>query len=337
MKNKFISAEISNGLTNVRAFAAILVILIHSASQDLYVSSPHWWMAAVADAFSRCGVPLFLMLSGSLLIRPDIHMPTFIKKRVVRILPPLIFWGVAYVLFVRFYWGWTTELTLDDFKKIAYSSPYIHMWYLYSIIGLYLSIPLISKWYINTDLQEKTIYIAIITICNVIYQIKGLGEVLNFYGMSVFVSYLNYFILGAFIVELNEKDKFKKPKSVYLAIYCITSILIAFITWRISKINGTPSFDHLNYNNPLIAISAVAVFVFFLKINTPIKIFNLVSRLSLGIYCIHMMWLAPTNKFISGYALTYPFRLSIMTLSVLILSAASIFIMSKIKPFKLFI
>ena len=78
------------------------------------------------NQIGRFGVPLFLLISGALLLNREIELKSFFKKRFVRICYPLIFFIIlAYVL------------------KI-YLHPLTAFWYCWMVIGTYLAIPLIN-------------------------------------------------------------------------------------------------------------------------------------------------------------------------------------------------
>jgi surface polysaccharide O-acyltransferase-like enzyme len=87
----------------IRVIAIIGVILLH-ASNDLtsqITSLPilRWWMVDIYQSVGRMGVPLFLMLSGVLLLAPskkEEEISYFFKKRFIRIGLPFIFWSSIY-------------------------------------------------------------------------------------------------------------------------------------------------------------------------------------------------------------------------------------------------
>ena len=89
----------------IRVIAIVGVILLH-ANNDLtsQLASFHilrWWMVDIYQCVGRMGVPLFLMLSGALLLTPskkDETLSYFFKKRLTRIGLPFIFWSTIYLL-----------------------------------------------------------------------------------------------------------------------------------------------------------------------------------------------------------------------------------------------
>src|SRR6266403_4519827 len=84
----------------IRAYAIVSVVFLHVVSPIVghpsTVSRAWWWMANVYDAFLRPCVPLFVMVSGLLLLDPRKADPLglFFKKRMMKVLVPFLFWGV---------------------------------------------------------------------------------------------------------------------------------------------------------------------------------------------------------------------------------------------------
>ena len=119
-----------------------------------------FWGAAYG-AFLRPCVPLFVMITGALLLPVREETSIFYKKRILRVFWPFLIWSVIYNLFPWFtgLLGLRPELILDFFpysgeevtrQSLSVSLGYIaqipfnfslldvHMWYIYLLIGLYL-------------------------------------------------------------------------------------------------------------------------------------------------------------------------------------------------------
>ena len=95
----------------IRSVALFLVILLHSAVEPHpIVTQPdqaeviRWWTVTVYDTISQPGVPLFVMISGALLLRPSKSesMKVFFKKRLNRMVLPFLFWSTIYFMY-RFF------------------------------------------------------------------------------------------------------------------------------------------------------------------------------------------------------------------------------------------
>jgi surface polysaccharide O-acyltransferase-like enzyme len=90
----------------LRSIALFLVIWVHMASPYLYGATltpefaSYWWSANWGMALARPGVPLFIMLSGVLMLAPhkvNEPIPQFLRKRLGRLVLPFIFWSIAYL------------------------------------------------------------------------------------------------------------------------------------------------------------------------------------------------------------------------------------------------
>jgi hypothetical protein len=133
----------------IRTVAIIGVIVLH-ATQDATSFDPQapyeiwrWWTVDVYQSLSRVGVPLFVMLSGALLLQPSKIEPlhVFLKKRWARIGLPFLFWGAAY--FAWDYFSKHITFTSSFIIQGVLSGPYFHFWYLYMLIGLYIFTPVL--------------------------------------------------------------------------------------------------------------------------------------------------------------------------------------------------
>src|ERR1700743_565095 len=149
----------SDWVDSLRAIAVIAVIGVHvvapalSAKTNLQnTSTTGWWIANVYDSLFRFCVPIFVMITGALLLPQDIGLKAFLKKRLNRILLPFIFWSLIYMAFnmalkirdegysnaIVYFGSWVSTQIIQG--------PSIHLWYVYMIIGLYLFIPILQPW-----------------------------------------------------------------------------------------------------------------------------------------------------------------------------------------------
>ena len=135
----------------IRVVAVVLVLLLH-ASIESYTnvaltgeqSRVYWWTTALYDSFSRVCVPLFVMLSGFLLLQPSkVNEPirVFLKKRFTRLGLAFGFWSVIY--FAWSYYVHGQQLSVSYVIQGLLTGPYFHFWYVYLIAGLYLITPIL--------------------------------------------------------------------------------------------------------------------------------------------------------------------------------------------------
>ena len=135
----------------IRTLAIFLVVLLHSSLMTLQLfpsSSPYWWAASVYKSIALPCVPLFIMLSGALLLQPaKVNEPTrvFLKKRLSRVGLAFAFWTAIYTIW-SFYIS-NTPITLANVGQSIsfdlFSGAYYHFWFIYLIVGLYLITPIL--------------------------------------------------------------------------------------------------------------------------------------------------------------------------------------------------
>jgi surface polysaccharide O-acyltransferase-like enzyme len=161
------------------------------------------------------GVPLFLMLTGALLLQPQKKdtLRGFFKKRWVRIGLPTLFWAVAY-----FAWDFLVQ-------KIPFSSaaliqgtlngPYTHMWYIYVLVGLYLLTPILRIFVANADETLMKYFGGLWGVTVSIVPVFGLftSYTLNS-NVFALTGYVGFFVLGTYLTTVNNKPpKTGAPRS----------------------------------------------------------------------------------------------------------------------------
>ena len=83
----------------LRAFAIIAIVVCHIGGLYLtnfgVVNTLENNFAYFLNSFAHFGVPLFIMISGALLLNKDRSFKVFFSKRALRLFPPLIFWLIV--------------------------------------------------------------------------------------------------------------------------------------------------------------------------------------------------------------------------------------------------
>ncbi len=96
----------------IRILGTVVVVIGHVCDMELYNGSQlgtlNWHVLNVWDSFSRWAVPIYIMLSGSLLLDPHrTEAPSkFYHKRLMRIGVPLVFWSLFFMWVDVYYTGW---------------------------------------------------------------------------------------------------------------------------------------------------------------------------------------------------------------------------------------
>lgn len=221
----------------VRFVAMFTVVCCHSADPfNFYPGDPpvnieeiKFWGAAWGSFLRPC-VPLFVMITGALLLPVKGDTSVFYKKRISRVLWPFLIWSVLYNLFpwITGLLGLNPDLILDFFPysgeeatrqslsvslnniaqiPLNFSLLDVHMWYIYLLIGIYLYMPVFSAWVEKASDKAKLWFLAlwgITTLLPYYYQfinpyIWG-GCSWNAYNMLyMFAGFNGYLLLGHYL------------------------------------------------------------------------------------------------------------------------------------------
>lgn len=128
-----------------RILACLAVVLLHTTARTIYLYETTdivtFSIANLLNSATRWCVPVFIMLSGALLLSKPIEgVGDFFIKRVRVIVFPAIFWTAAYLWWrVRYYNESPSLLWIG--KEIFNTTPYYHLYFLYLIFGLYVFTP----------------------------------------------------------------------------------------------------------------------------------------------------------------------------------------------------
>jgi surface polysaccharide O-acyltransferase-like enzyme len=308
IKNKVFWAD------DLRAFATIAVILLHVSAPVVFrygvVSNRDWWIANVIDSSVRFCVPVFLMLTGALILPRTYELADFLKKRMSRIVLPFVFWSLIYILY-----NLTTKrlgANLDAFGLSKYiltqfkNGASYHLWYIYMICGIYLFIPVISKWIVNSTKNEISYYIIIwfiVILINLPFLI-GIKPKLD---LSYFSGFLGYPILGCL---LSIKFTDKKIKFVSLLLFLAGISITVIGTYLVTNHNGRFYGGFYSFLSPNVIITSIGLFLFLKHSDFKNEAFTnlrkFISKYSYGIYLSHVFVLTLLSKIGISWAFINP-------------------------------
>ena len=191
----------------IRAVAVFLVLLLHAAAEPVIAQLPpteawRWWAAHGYDSLARPCVPMFVMLSGALLLAPGKHedLPSFFRKRLGRIGLPFLFWAAVH--FAWRLWVQHEPLTLIGVaRNLVEGSPYFHFWFIYMLLGLYLVTPGLRALLAAASTATLRYLLALwfIATAGVPLLARWTGVNLGSSGMLTLTGFVGYFVLGAYL------------------------------------------------------------------------------------------------------------------------------------------
>ncbi|PST90011.1 hypothetical protein C9I87_15985 [Photobacterium iliopiscarium] len=272
-------------VNNLRVIAIFAVVLLHVAA-PFVVSNIHgsydWWAGNIYDSITRWSVPVFVMISGYLLLNKDEDNIVFFKKRFNRVIKPLLFWSLLFSLWVLLKGEMkgldSKELIISIIKDFLLGKPYYHLWFIFMIPFLYIITPYLKKIINNSSKKE---FLFLMLFC---FVLSMLNQVFDFFGnhslvlfSNGFLPFIGYYLLGGYI------GKYKPEANVLI---CLT-VLIASILITISGsyyLSYDYFYSYLSFNTVIASIAAFFIIMKCFKFDIKLKE---LSDCSFGIYLIH--------------------------------------------------
>jgi surface polysaccharide O-acyltransferase-like enzyme len=284
--------------TLIRVWAIIGVLIVHAQSENVVnpmnqMGIYRWWTLNFYQAIGSLSVPLFVMLTGLLLLQPekiDEPLKTFFKKRWNRIAIPVVFWGA-----ICFVWDFTVKQQPATSNYIVQSilkgGPQYQFWYIYMLIGLYLVTPILRPL-IPHITKTLLIYLSIIWFAGM-----TLINTLPLFGYYVssdlfmITEWVGYFILGVFLVKA-------QIKRVYLLLFVALGIIVIMIgSYYMALVGNHQLYWFQQYYSPTVIFTSIMLFILLNKIsmqrieaNSKINwLFNKISENTLPIFLSHVI------------------------------------------------
>lgn len=331
-------AEKNSYVVYLRVIATISVVLIHASTGFLYhidTKAFDWNYANWINAATRCSVPIFVMLSGTLLIPKDENTWIFYKSRIPKLLYPFAFWTIIYLVY--YFFRYTKFELLSTEKILSISADKIlhganaHLWYLYMIIGLYLAIPFIRKIIIQSTQREIEVFLALwmLSMC---FMSKPLYAVMPKFDLTFFSGYVGYLIFGYYLSV--RATEFKKNQLIFAAAFILMVVIGAIGT---NILNQHAKMLDTFFYNYIFVTTAIAAGALFLLIKESTKQgevprwVSLVDKYSFGIYLSHIIPLNYLHPLISKY-LSTAWVIPLATISTIMVSIVITFAIRKL-PF----
>lgn len=314
----------------LRIVACFLVVLAHCC--DPYVASfdtdkTAFYSGAAFGSMVRCCVPLFVMISGVLLLPVKMDMQTFYAKRLKRILIPLVIWSLVLPLayFAYFKSGiatsnpgidmatFTGEATLRKLYTFVFNFTYdtTPLWYLYMLVGIYLFLPIIGAWLKQAQQKEIKIFLWIwgISMCIPMVQMFAplLGYQGNFGSMGIlgdclwnpygtfyyFSGFLGYVVLAHYLVRYPLDWSWGKTLGISLVLFAVGYAITFGGFLKIQELfpGDYTVLEIIWYFSGInVFMMTFAVFIIFRKIQmAPSPIMAKIAALTFGVFLCHFV------------------------------------------------
>lgn len=350
-QNRYIKLDIA------RTFAILCVCLCH-CSELIYVYSPKTVIISELSVYSRVfmivsftlgrlGVPVFLFLTGALLLRKTMDSDESVFDFYKAKLLPLVLINATWIIIYNIFSACFLNEVFDFWKMIKEifllkNPAMMNMWYMPVIIGMYIGIPFVAK--IIKSFSFKTISVVIAATFIISYVVPAVNSIMKIYGIQeewnpvISVPFLGgayglYILLGYYI----HNGSVKKLKTYMITVIMIISFVITVAVQYISYERWSCYNYRVWYDFPFVLITAVCIYMLFERIddekinNIFSHVFTYISRISFGIFLVHVLVISILKEYIGMLGLSMPLTVIIFTITAFLLSVVIIFILSRNK------
>jgi surface polysaccharide O-acyltransferase-like enzyme len=286
-------------INNLRVVALYAVIVLHCTSLLLMqygkVSMSDWLVADFLNATVRFAVPVFVMITGALSLHKEYEIGSFLKKRLVRVVVPFLFWSLVYIGYSLYneeiaFTGdvWANVKLVLHLLKVGSS---YHLWYVYMLIGLYFFIPVIGK-FVRHASEKEILYFLVVWFAVMLITQPYLVRYNPSVDMHYFAGFVGYLVLGHYLAFKDFNIKHLRLWMILVFLFSIALITVGS-QWVIAD-NRWPSTMFFEPVSPAIVLLAASVFLIF-KLSAPklspviIRIRDFAGGFNYGIYLAHAL------------------------------------------------
>ncbi len=343
----------------LRAMAIIGIVFCHASVSFVTqgIGRPDFYIAAFFDCFRDFSIPIFVMLSGALLINRRDSLFDFFKKRLSRIFIPFLFWVVLYIIYSAHVidHGFSLSKAIDIFFGTS-STIGVAFWFIWMIVIVYFLIFIINKIIEfgctkMADFDKK--FILVLTVLSVIFIALADFNFINPMSSKItyFISFIAYIIIGYFIAN-NDYVGSKVSAEMMIAATLILSVgfyfyyIFGFVVPRSVLANR---FVYMSYFNLLLLAMSVSIFLLFkylsrMQFAERIEKSNfgslivVISKYSFGIYLCHYLILYQLKRsLVRFYAYQNPLIwIPVLVILTVVISLAILYILNRLPVLKRF-
>ena len=356
----------------LRLVAMLMVIAAHCV--DIYNATPQdnalnsFWGVFIGSLM-RPSVPLFAMMTGLLLLPIKESAKEFYKRRIPRVVIPMVLWSAIYYLI-----PWLTGVVGLDRSIISTLFPFefapsqqlgdslhnvalipftfngytTHMWYLYMLVGLYLFMPFFSAWIERYDRTLTTTFMIMWVISLMLPYLQHLiapelfGECAwNSYGtFYYFAGFSGYLMLGHMLAKGNPMPLRKiisMGVMVYVSGFIITYTGYASMAVQYSYAEAPELLELFwQFCSPNVALMALGIFLVVQRAkvtSTKIKqLFAATAKYSFGTYLMHYIFIGPVVILLSPLDMPTPLCVVCSVILVFIICQVLTALIYKLAP-----
>lgn len=307
----------------VRVYAVAGVVLLHTVAvpntQFGQVPMEVWWRTNIYTALVCTAIPLFVMLSGALLLTQEHWDPlSFARRRLMKVLLPLPVWTLVYAGCRTYFWGQNVSIgdILRSFVTGISEPMFPHLWFMYLILSLYLIVPVLRVFFLHSSLKSQLYFAGLWIVASAVKPLveRAFGIELGYY-LSPFFGFIGYFLLGATISRHARAQVGRPAFAACWAAVALGYAVTLLGTYQLSSAAGRlDRYFYLDFSVTAIPMS-VATFILLRHFGSTLgeraldypritRAITTLSALSFGVYLAHALVIVVLESGKLGFTLT---------------------------------
>lgn len=270
-----------------------------------------WFLSVIVQSLFSFAVPVFFMMSGANLLsyREKYDTKTFLKKRLKRVVVPLVGFSLLYYVLSCCAPGAfglsAREPSVSDFVSELLTNQICDVyWFIYSIIGLYLVTPLLSYAARNKQLLRYLLALSFVStaVIPLINRFAPTHTLLSLFAIPYLTGPIFFYLLGYYVQHHVEIDRRARGVSALVIVGSLAIMVGMTLKTNIGHTVASGEFAdfdnfYLNIQHVFCACYSCAVFG-LLKGAEPwfqkrgvfrSAGFRLLFSVTLYVYLIHML------------------------------------------------
>jgi surface polysaccharide O-acyltransferase-like enzyme len=303
-----VTEEPTGWLDLARVLAIVAVVMVHETGAAVgfrgpgVPASPAWWAANVLDAASRWCVPVFLMVSGTLLLDPGRASPpgAFYRRRLNRVGLPLAVWTAVYLLFRHH----VLDQPMTGFqaaRAVASGAPFLQLYFLYVLAGLYLLTPFLRTALRAMGLREQAWLAAVLLGLGAADQaLMTFLDIGEHNAATRFVPYLGYYVAGRVLRQVPRDPRLTRAAVAAVPVSVVVTAALAAVAASGGRGWGPAGEYVYSYMSPWVVALSLATFWLLRVAGTrpgdrwrPGRRTARLSGLAFGIFLVHALFFYP--------------------------------------------
>ncbi|MDR2996534.1 MAG: acyltransferase family protein [Microbacterium sp.] len=249
------------GVAAIHVFAGLVANPVRHGSAG-------WWGAVVVDIGFVWVVPVFVMISGALILEPRQYEQgpsSFYRRRLLRLAPALVFWSLFYFFVIRTALTGASISRADLVRFFLEGRPYTHLYFLWLIVGLYAVAPVFAAFLKEGGQRRAVIFATTVLVATVVTGsssslLTAMGDPrpLTLLALTQWLPYAGYFLAGWALRGL----VLRGWRLAVGLLVTFVALVVPIAQYGLRPRTGVlDAVAPVSYFGPFVAIASIGVFV----------------------------------------------------------------------------